>query len=53
MHNASRLLSREDAYCYKGGQICRKADVGTSGRDADGRTIHCRDDDSVGRRWGY
>ncbi|MFF4423413.1 hypothetical protein ACFY04_21975 [Streptomyces sp. NPDC001549] len=39
--------------CYKAGQICRKADVGTSGRDANGRTIHCRDDDSVGQRWGY
>ncbi|MFB6558729.1 MULTISPECIES: hypothetical protein [unclassified Streptomyces] len=39
--------------CYKAGQICRKADVGTSGRDAGGRTIHCRDDDSVGQRWGY
>ncbi|MGZ9933996.1 hypothetical protein ACXNSR_29435 [Streptomyces sp. NC-S4] len=39
--------------CYKAGQICRKADVGTSGRDAAGRTIHCRNDDSVGQRWGY
>ncbi|MFD7913470.1 hypothetical protein ACFV30_22535 [Streptomyces sp. NPDC059752] len=39
--------------CYKAGQICRKADVGTSGRDAGGRTIHCRKDDSVGQRWGY
>ncbi|MEV7560865.1 hypothetical protein, partial [Streptomyces sp. NPDC089795] len=39
--------------CYKAGQICRKADVGTSGRDAGGRAIHCRDDDSVGQRWGY
>ncbi|MGW3321887.1 hypothetical protein [Streptomyces virginiae] len=39
--------------CYKAGQICRKADVGTSGRDANGRTIHCRHDDSVGQRWGY
>ncbi|WKD31980.1 hypothetical protein [Streptomyces xanthophaeus] len=39
--------------CYRAGQICRKADVGTSGRDANGRTIHCRDDDSVGQRWGY
>ncbi len=39
--------------CYKAGQICRKADVGTSGRDAGGRTIHCRNDDSVGQRWGY
>ncbi|MEU7551535.1 hypothetical protein AB0B01_04080 [Streptomyces sp. NPDC044571] len=39
--------------CYKAGQICRKADVGTTGRDANGRTIHCRHDDSVGQRWGY
>ncbi|MFE2322436.1 hypothetical protein ACFXD5_00645 [Streptomyces sp. NPDC059385] len=39
--------------CYKAGQICRKADVGTSGRDANGRTIHCRLDSSVGQRWGY
>ncbi|MFJ6049997.1 hypothetical protein [Streptomyces sp. NPDC092307] len=39
--------------CYKAGQICRKADVGTTGRDANGRAIHCRDDDSVGQRWGY
>ncbi|MFI7359322.1 hypothetical protein ACIBTP_35995 [Streptomyces avidinii] len=39
--------------CYKAGQICRKADVGTSGRDANGRTIHCRQDSSVGQRWGY
>lgn len=39
--------------CYRAGQICRKADVGTSGRDAGGRTIHCRNDDSVGQRWGY
>ncbi|WP_327264952.1 hypothetical protein OG444_29030 [Streptomyces sp. NBC_01232] len=39
--------------CYKAGQICRKADVGTSGRDAGGRTIHCRKDSSVGQRWGY
>ncbi|GAA1556443.1 hypothetical protein [Streptomyces globosus] len=39
--------------CYRAGQICRKADVGTSGRDANGRTIHCRQDDSVGQRWGY
>ncbi|MFI1650948.1 hypothetical protein ACH4XT_28955 [Streptomyces avidinii] len=39
--------------CYKAGQICRKADVGTSGRDANGRTIYCRQDSSVGQRWGY
>ncbi|MGT2530959.1 hypothetical protein ACU4GG_30800 [Streptomyces nojiriensis] len=39
--------------CYKAGQICRKADVGTSGRDANGRTIYCRHDSSVGQRWGY
>ncbi|GGS99568.1 hypothetical protein GCM10010286_25590 [Streptomyces toxytricini] len=39
--------------CYRAGQICRKADVGTSGRDANGRTIHCREDSSVGQRWGY
>lgn len=39
--------------CYKAGQICRKADVGTSGRDANGRAIQCRRDDSVGQRWGY
>ncbi|MEV4937381.1 hypothetical protein [Streptomyces zaomyceticus] len=39
--------------CYRAGQICRKADIGTSGRDAKGRAIHCRDDDSVGQRWGY
>ncbi|GAA2622109.1 MULTISPECIES: hypothetical protein [Streptomyces] len=39
--------------CYRAGQICRKADVGSSGRDANGRAIHCRHDDSVGQRWGY
>ncbi|MFE3068700.1 hypothetical protein [Streptomyces sp. NPDC059247] len=39
--------------CYKAGQICRKADVGTSGRSADGRAIHCREDSGVGQRWGY
>ncbi|MFD0373892.1 hypothetical protein [Streptomyces sp. NPDC127112] len=39
--------------CYKAGQICRKADVGTSGRDAGGRAIYCRHDSSVGQRWGY
>ncbi|MFD9473836.1 MULTISPECIES: hypothetical protein [Streptomyces] len=39
--------------CYKAGQICRKADIGTSGRDANGRAIQCRRDDSVGQRWGY
>ncbi|MFI0203423.1 MULTISPECIES: hypothetical protein [Streptomyces] len=39
--------------CYKAGQICRKADVGTSGRDANGHAIHCRLDSSVGQRWGY
>ncbi|MET8297553.1 hypothetical protein [Streptomyces sp. NPDC005180] len=39
--------------CYKAGQICRKADIGTSGRDAGGRAIHCREDSSVGQRWGY
>ncbi|MFJ7587584.1 hypothetical protein ACIQZO_09360 [Streptomyces sp. NPDC097617] len=39
--------------CYKAGQICRKADIGTSGRDANGRAIHCRVDSSVGQRWGY
>lgn len=39
--------------CYKAGQICRNADVGTSGRDANGRAIYCRHDSSVGQRWGY
>ncbi|WP_051807135.1 hypothetical protein [Streptomyces sp. NRRL F-2664] len=39
--------------CYKAGQICRKADIGTSGRDAGGRAIHCRQDSGVGQRWGY
>ncbi|WP_052680571.1 hypothetical protein [Streptomyces sp. NRRL F-4428] len=39
--------------CYKAGQICRKADIGSSGRDANGRAIHCRKDSSVGQRWGY
>ncbi|MFH9798374.1 hypothetical protein [Streptomyces virginiae] len=39
--------------CYKAGQICRKADIGSSGRDANGRAIHCRQDSSVGQRWGY
>ncbi|MFF9194030.1 hypothetical protein ACF09L_02370 [Streptomyces sp. NPDC014779] len=39
--------------CYRAGQICRKADIGTSGRDARGRAIYCRQDDSVGQRWGY
>ncbi|MFI5982518.1 hypothetical protein ACIBEA_16785 [Streptomyces sp. NPDC051555] len=39
--------------CYKAGQICRKADVGSAGRDAAGRAIHCRTDSSVGQRWGY
>ncbi|MFF8264544.1 hypothetical protein [Streptomyces virginiae] len=39
--------------CYRAGQICRKADIGSSGRDANGRAIHCRQDSSVGQRWGY
>ncbi|MBT2452848.1 PASTA domain-containing protein [Streptomyces sp. ISL-43] len=39
--------------CYNAGQICRKADVGTSGIAGNGRRIHCRHDDSVGQRWGY
>ncbi|MFJ5834669.1 hypothetical protein [Streptomyces sp. NPDC093089] len=39
--------------CYRAGQICRKVDAGTSGRDAKGRAIHCRNDDSVGQLWGY
>ncbi|MCI4084400.1 hypothetical protein MRQ86_29640 [Streptomyces sp. MMS21 TC-5] len=39
--------------CYKAGQICRKADIGSTGRDANGRAIHCRQDSSVGQRWGY
>ncbi|MFD7031353.1 hypothetical protein ACFWAR_25330 [Streptomyces sp. NPDC059917] len=39
--------------CYKAGQICRKADVGSDGRDAAGRAIYCRHDSSVGQRWGY
>lgn len=38
--------------CYKAGQFCRKADVGRSTHAANGRIIHCRQDDGQ-PRWGY
>lgn len=51
--NASCYPLSNAGNCYKAGQICRKADIGSSGRDANGRAIHCRKDSSVGQRWGY
>ncbi|HEX4787459.1 MAG TPA: hypothetical protein VH372_03290 [Actinospica sp.] len=35
--------------CYKPGEYCRKSDRGTSGIDANGDPIVCRDND--GWRW--